>query len=406
MFSPKELAPNEDQGVVFGAIDVPANATLEQVTPYTEAGQPHLPEHARVRAQLPDHASRPAASAACCSSRGSERERSIFPIQAELNAKLMRHHRRPRAGVPAAGAAERRPLPGRVRDRLDRRARGASSASPSSSCRRRPRAGSSRSRRSSTCASTRPRPRSCSIATRSRRWASACSRSAPTSSSMLGGNFVNRFNIDGRSYKVIPQIERAGRLTPEQLEDIHVTGPERPADPAQRDRHAAQRASSRARSTASSSSTRSRSPASRTQSLDGGLARARRRRRPRSCRRATASTTPASRASCAQEGGKFLPAMGLALLLIFLVLAAQFNSFRDPFVILAGSVPLAMFGALIFTFLKFAGPARACASRSPRAGPRRSTSTRRSGWSRWSGLVAKNGILIVEFANAAAAARA
>ena len=33
-----------------------------------------------------------------------------------------------------------------------------------------------------------------------------------------------------------------------------------------------------------------------------------------------------------QEGGKFLPAMGLALLLIFLVLAAQFNSFRDPFV--------------------------------------------------------------------------
>ena len=48
--------------------------------------------------------------------------------------------------------------------------------------------------------------------------------------------------------------------------------------------------------------------------------------------------------------------MGLALVLIFLVLAAQFNSFRDPFVILAGSVPLAMFGALIFTFLKFAGP--------------------------------------------------
>ena len=58
-----------------------------------------------------------------------------------------------------------------------------------------------------------------------------------------------------------------------------------------------------------------------------------------------------------QEGGKFLPAMGLALVLIFLVLAAQFNSFRDPFVILAGSVPLAMFGALIFTFLKFARPA-------------------------------------------------
>ena len=52
------------------------------------------------------------------------------------------------------------------------------------------------------------------------------------------------------------------------------------------------------------------------------------------------------------EGSKFLPAFVLAVVLIFLVLAAQFNSFRDPFIILLGSVPLAMFGALLFTFLK------------------------------------------------------
>ena len=43
---------------------------------------------------------------------------------------------------------------------------------------------------------------------------------------MLGGNFVNRFNIAGRSYKVIPQIERSARLNPSQLEHIYVTGPE------------------------------------------------------------------------------------------------------------------------------------------------------------------------------------
>ncbi len=43
--------------------------------------------------------------------------------------------------------------------------------------------------------------------------------------SMVGGNFVNRFDIAGRSYKVIPQIERLGRLNPGQLEDIYVTGP-------------------------------------------------------------------------------------------------------------------------------------------------------------------------------------
>src|SRR5690606_16705966 len=46
-----------------------------------------------------------------------------------------------------------------------------------------------------------------------------------------------------------------------------------------------------------------------------------------------------------QEAGKFLPAIMLALVLIFLVLAAQFNSFRDPLIILLGSVPLAMFGS-------------------------------------------------------------
>ena len=42
---------------------------------------------------------------------------------------------------------------------------------------------------------------------------------------MLGGSFVNRFNISGRSYKVIPQVQRADRLNPEQLKNIYVTGP-------------------------------------------------------------------------------------------------------------------------------------------------------------------------------------
>ena len=44
-------------------------------------------------------------------------------------------------------------------------------------------------------------------------------------SRMLGGNFVNRFSIQGRSYKVIPQMKRAERLTAEQLENVYVTGP-------------------------------------------------------------------------------------------------------------------------------------------------------------------------------------
>src|ERR1041385_342423 len=44
-------------------------------------------------------------------------------------------------------------------------------------------------------------------------------------SASIGGNYVNWFNMEGLSYKVIPQIKRVDRLNPEQLNDIYVTGP-------------------------------------------------------------------------------------------------------------------------------------------------------------------------------------
>ena len=42
---------------------------------------------------------------------------------------------------------------------------------------------------------------------------------------LMGGNYINRFDLDGRSYKVIPQIKRVDRLNPDQLENAYVQGP-------------------------------------------------------------------------------------------------------------------------------------------------------------------------------------
>src|SRR5207244_7832994 len=50
------------------------------------------------------------------------------------------------------------------------------------------------------------------------------SQSGQYLSTLLGGNYVNRFSIQGRSYKVIPQVKRSERLTPDQLKEIYVTG--------------------------------------------------------------------------------------------------------------------------------------------------------------------------------------
>ena len=122
MFSPGELAPHEDQSFIFGAIDVPANATLEQVTTYSAEVGKIFAEHARIRAQLPDQLPdrrlrRHGAEAV------ESTQAQRVPDRTRAEHEAGRHHRHPRACVPAAGAAQPGPVSGRGRADGDCRTR-------------------------------------------------------------------------------------------------------------------------------------------------------------------------------------------------------------------------------------------------------------------------------------------
>src|SRR5437016_1504945 len=199
----------------------------------------------------------------------------------------------------------------------------------------------------------------------------------------MGGNYVNRFSIQGRSYKVIPQVKRSERLTPDQLGQMYIGGAggklvplstfatlETTTEPRELKRFQQLNA------------VRVQGAVMPGTSLDAALKFLEDESAKMLPRGYTVDYAGEAR-QLRTEGSKFLGVFLLSAILIYLVLAAQFESFRDPFIILAGSVPLALSGSLLFSFL----------------GLTSINIYSQVGLITLVGLVSRNGILITQFAN-------
>jgi len=198
----------------------------------------------------------------------------------------------------------------------------------------------------------------------------------------LGGGYVNYFSLAGRSYKVIPQVLQVDRLNPGQLDNYYIRTPKGDLIPASTVAHI---------EIAAEPESINRFQQLNSATISGVLA-------PGvtlgdAMEKLTAAVYEVAPTGYSidsagqlrqyvQESGGFVVTLVFAIIIVFLVLAAQFESFRDSIVILA-SVPMAAFGALLCVNAGFATM----------------NIYTQVGLVTLIGLISKHGILIVQFAN-------
>jgi multidrug efflux pump len=201
---------------------------------------------------------------------------------------------------------------------------------------------------------------------------------------MLGGGYVNYFSLDGRSYKVIPQVQQRNRLNTQQLLDYYIKASDGTPVPMSTIVHIATKTVPEALNHFQQlNDAQIMGVAAPGVALGDAIA---------YLQGLAARTLPQSYTidygglsrQYIQESSGFLVTFAFALIIIYLSLAALFESFRDPFIILV-SVPMSIAGALVFISLGIGGATLNIYTE--------------VGLVTLMGLISKHGILIVEFAN-------